>query len=423
MTLASLFTFRTDGAGLFLFALFALLTALTCLYAFPYFGKSPRKGLFFGFTAATLAALLGLCMAGNLLTVYLFFELVTLCSFPLVLCEGTKEARGAALKYLGFSVFGAGLALAGLALLGPDSAAPFATGGTLSADTARMRWAYFLLMLGFGAKAGLLPLSNWLPTAHPAAPAPASALLSGVITKAGIIGMLRTSLELFIPASVRGSLAHTALLVLALVTVFAGSMLALLEQRIKKRLAFSSVSQLGYIVLGLLLYNQAGLSGALMQLVFHALVKTGLFLAAGAMMHETGAVLVSELNGVGRRMPATLSCFTLLSLSLVGIPPMGGFCAKWALLCGARDYGGAMGEAAMLVLLLSALLTAGYLLSIVSRGFFPGEAVASKRRETPRGMLLPLVLLSALALAGGLFSGVLERALAALYAAGFGGVL
>lgn len=410
------FAFRPDGMGLLFLALSAAMFVLSAVFARDYLKKDAHKKRFFAFFWLTLLAIAGLCLAGNLLTFYLFYECMTLLSFPLVLHEGTEKARRAAFTYLGFSVFGAGLALGGLMLVGADAFQTFTAGGVPLPNSPRTTAAYLLIALGFSCKAGLLPMSAWLPTAHPEAPAPASAVLSGVITKAGVLGVIRATFYVFGAARVEGTYAQTVLLVLALATVFAGSMLAYREKLLKKRLAYSSVSQLSYVLTGIALLNPAAMLGALLQVVFHMFAKTGLFLTAGAVIHETGHTRTDELLGVGRRMPVTMTCFTLLSLSLIGIPPLGGFAAKWELAAGALAFGGTAGTLAVVTLLASALLTAGYLLPVTADAFFPGERVGMARREAGANMTAPLVLLSALALLLGAFPGGLTEFLTRLIA-------
>ena len=167
------------------------------------------------------------------------------------------------------------------------------------------------MILGFGAKAGLFPLHAWLPTAHPVAPAPASAVLSGVITKAGVIAIIRVIYYQFGAAFLRGTWMQTALLCTALVTIFMGSSMAYREKILKKRLAFSTVSQVSYILFGLFLMNTTAMTGSLLHVLCHSVVKDGLFLGAGAIIYKTGKTDVRELTGIGKEMPVVLWCLTL----------------------------------------------------------------------------------------------------------------
>ncbi len=394
---------RLDAVGKIFSLLFAVMFLLAGIFGFEYLHE--RLNSYYVFYLLTLSAMLGLCYAGNLLTFYMFYEAMTLLSFPLVLHEGTEESRRAAMKYLGYSLFGAALALFGFFVTaGSTGGAVFTPGGALTGPATPLLLAAALAMIvGFGGKAGMMPLHDWLPTAHPVAPAPASAVLSGVITKGGVLGILRTVYYLFGAEALRGTYVQTTVLILALATVFTGSMLAYKEKVLKKRLAYSTVSQVSYVVFGLLLLQPLGFTGAILQAVFHSVAKVCLFLCAGAFICKTGKTRVEQLCGIGRSMPLPLFCFAVTGLSLVGIPPFAGFVSKWYLALGSLAAFPALGWIGAAVLLVSALLTAGYLLSPVSKGFFPGEEFEYERISCGRCISLPLCALAAAALLLGLF--------------------
>ena len=241
----------------------------------------------------------------------------------------------------------------------------------------------------------------------PVAPAPASALLSGIIAKIGVFAIIRTIFFTVGAQNLAGTWVQTALLSLSLLTVLMGSMMAYREKVFKKRLAYSTVSQISYVLTGLFLFTDAGFEGALWQIVFHAAVKVGLFLCAGAVIFLYGKTNVDELSGIGKKMPVTFTCFTVLSLSLIGIPPTGGFFSKWHLATGALETTtiGAFSWLAPVILLISALLTAGYLLSITIKAFWGKDNTDNiKATKEPKLMIIPLLLLSAFALFGGVFS-------------------
>lgn len=395
--------FSLDGIGRIFSVLFAVMFLLAGIFGFEYLHE--RRESYYFFYLLTLSAMLGLCYAGNLLTFYLFYEAMTLFSFPLVLHEGTEASRRAAMKYLGYSLFGAALALFGFFVVYPaTNEAVFTAGGTLQGGATPLLLAAALAMIiGFGGKAGMIPLHDWLPTAHPEAPAPASAVLSGVITKGGVLGILRTVYFLYGTEALRGTYVQYTVLVLALVTVFTGSMLAYKEKLLKKRLAYSTVSQVSYVVFGLMLMNTAGFAGGILQAIFHSVAKVCLFLCAGAFICKTGKTRVEQLEGIGRSMPLALFCFAVAGLSLIGIPPFAGFVSKWYLAEGSFSAFSATGWIGAAVLLVSALLTAGYLLPPVSHGFFPGEDFEYERIECGNCIRLPLCVLAAAALLLGLF--------------------
>ena len=414
--------FAADGISLFFVLLVSFIWCFVQFHAFGYMVHEGKEAQFFGFFLLTYAALVALAFAKNAVTLYMCFELMTLCSMPLVLHNGTEVSRSAALKYLGYSTLGAALALMGFFLLSLGATSlEFTPGGVaLTGDRGRLLAAAFLIVLGFGAKAGLVPLQMWLTEAHPVAPSPASAVLSGLITKGGVLAIIRSVFFLFGAEFLRGSWVQTAILVLAIVTIFTGSMLALREKLLKKRLAYSTISNVSYVLFGLFTFTAAGFAGALMQVLFHALAKDVLFLCAGSVIFATGRTRVGELKGVGRRMPVTMWCFALAALSLIGIPPMGGYVAKWYLAEGALQGGSVLGTVGVVVLMVSALLTAFYLLPIVADAFFPGRGFPDEGvHEVPRTMLVPVIVFSALAL----LLGFLPLNLAGSFAALAGGLL
>lgn len=423
MTPALSLTFCRDTAGCLFAAIAAFGFLLSGVYAFRYLEDDRREDTFLSFFLLSEGALFAVDFAGNLITMYCCFEAVTLLSMPLVLQDRTEEAIRGALKYLFYSIAGAFLALGCIFLIYrflPDG--EFRPGGTLDPAAAAghetlLRVAVLLGVIGFGAKAGMYPLHGWLPTAHPVAPAPASAVLSGVIAKAGVLTILRLVYYVVGPAFLRGTWVQTVLLVLSLVTVFMGSMMAWRENVLKKRLAYSSVSQISYILTGLFTMTAGSVTGGLLHVIFHACCKICLFLCAGSFIHNLGKHRVDELKGLGKEMPVTLWSFTLAGLALIGIPPACGFVSKWYLAAGALESGlGAFEWVIPTVLLVSALLTAAYLLPVTVRGFFPGKDFVPGKRNPEGGwlMLLPVGLLAALTVLLGIFSAPLTRVFAAL---------
>ena len=374
---------RLDGTGALFSGLASLIWVLVVFFAFEYMEHEKEDARFFGCLIMSLGALTGVAWAGNFVTLYLFFEMMTFFSVPLVFHSRKREALRAGMVYLAYSMLGASIALGGYFFFrqyacGTD----FKAGGVLAEAAGMARgWrpqilllAVFCMAAGFSCKAGLMPLHPWLPIAHPVAPAPASAVLSGLITKAGVVAVIRVVYNMAGPAFLRGTWVQYALLSMAVVTIFTGSMLAYKEKKLKRRLACSSFSQVSYVLLGVFLLSMEGLYGSLLQMVFHALAKNALFLCAGAVICKTGCTRVKELRGMGKRMPAVMVCFALASLSLVGIPPAGGFLAKWHLAVGAmRAEAGVFAWLGPAVLMVSALLTAGYLFPVIVEAFFPGK--------------------------------------------------
>lgn len=405
--------FQVDGVGALLVTITSIVWAAAGIYSFEYMKHEGREQQFFGFYLIVYGVLVALNFSGNLVTLYLFYELMSLASMPLVLHSRTKESIMAALKYLFYSMCGAYCGLFGIFFLYKYcDTLNFVAGGSLNVVLAQenrgiLLLAVFMMILGFGVKAGMLPMHAWLPTAHPVAPSPASAVLSGIIVKAGVLAIIRVIYYVVGAEFIRGTWVQTAWMVLTLLTVFMGSLLAFREKVFKKRLAYSTVSQASYILFGLSVLSDGGFTGALLHTVFHAFIKCTLFLTAGIFIFKCHKTRVEELNGIGKQMPKTLWCYTFAALALIGIPPTSGFVSKWYLAQGALDAGiGVFGWVGPMVLLVSALLTAGYLLPITIKGFFPGndgdEAELKKNLEPSKTMLIPLAILAVLSVVLGL---------------------
>ncbi len=405
--------FRIDELGRLFAAVVIFVWLLAGFHAFGYMKHEREEKRYFSFYLMVFGILHALVFAGNMVTFYLCYELMTLLSFPLILHNRSKEAIMGGLKYLFYSLFGAYLVLFGLFFLNRYAfSLDFLSGSALNlqavaGNEAIMLIAVFSMILGFSVKAGMFPLHAWLPTAHPVAPAPASAVMSGIIVKVGVLGVIRVVYCLIGPDFIRGTWVQTVWMSLALLTVFMGSMLAYREKVLKKRLAYSTVSQASYILFGLSLLQAQALTGALLHVVFHAIIKSCLFLFAGAIIFKTGKTRVEELRGVGKEMPVTLWCYTFAAAALIGIPPASGFISKWHLALGALDTGiPVFSWLGPVVLLVSALLTAGYLLPITIHGFLPGADFSSaglKKKEPGLAMLLPIAMLAVLAIALGMF--------------------
>lgn len=401
-------SFGVDGCTRIFGVLFAFIFLLAGIFSTEYMDHDHAPHLYNGFFLLTGWAMLGLSLSQNLFTYYMCYELMTVLSLPLVIHERTEGAMKAGMKYLGYSLFGASLALFGFFCLGTFcTTTDFVPGGSLNAAAVAEHpgvflFAVFCLLIGFGCKAGIMPLHFWLPTAHPVAPAPASAVLSATITKAGVLGILRVIYYVVGAEALRGTWVQYVMLTLALITVFSGSMLAYKEKLMKRRFAWSTVSQVSYVLFGLFLLTGSGVQAALLQVVFHAVCKTALFLTAGAIIHHTGCTYVSELRGVGREMPLLMACYTLASLSLIGIPPFAGFVSKWQLVTSGMQVFDGFGIAGGIVLLTSAILTAGYLLPITIEGFMKDGTIKAHHKPTWR-MNVPLMILSGALLLLGLF--------------------
>ena len=416
--------FHPDNMGKIFAAVVILVWLIAGFYAFEYMKHEKEEKRFFGFYVMVFGILHGLTFAGNMVTYYLFYELMTLLSVPLILHNRSKEAIMGGLKYLFYSLFGAYMVLFGLFFLNKYAVSlDFIAGGNLDMSAVLgheglMLAVSFAMIIGFSVKAGMFPLHAWLPTAHPVAPAPASAVMSGIIVKMGVLGIIRVAYYLIGADFLRGTWVQTVWLILSLVTVFMGSMLAYREKVFKKRLAYSTVSQASYILFGLALLQPSGLTGSLLHVVFHAIIKSCLFLSAGAIIYKTGKTNVEDLRGIGKEMPVTIWCYTIAGAALVGIPPLSGFISKWYLANGALESGlGVFSWLGPVVLLISALLTAGYLLPISIRGFLPGADFnynELQKKEPKLIMVVPLLILAVLTVLLGVFPGKLTEFISAL---------
>lgn len=408
------------------FALMAsILWILTAFYAFEYMEHEQRTRQFYTFFTLTLAVILGVSYSGNLFTLYAYYELLTLCTLPLVIHAGTEEALASGKKYIIYSFAGASLVVLGMMILyaitGTMTFVPRGIFGALrTVDQQLIRFSYIAMFLGFGVKAALVPFHSWLPNAM-VAPTPVSALLHAVaVVKSGVFSLIRITYFIFGAEVVKEIGAARFLIPFVVVTVVMGSLLALHQDHLKKRLAYSTISQLGYILLGILMLNPNGLLGAMLHMINHAVIKITLFFSVGAITHMTHKKYIHEIRGLGKQMPITLVCFTIASVSLVGIPPTNGFVSKWFLGLGALSAGNWF---YIFILLLSAFLTAAYLFPVTVATFFLSEKreasgenlteIEEKSHEStvekldpPAFMLYPILILTVVVVSIGIFPNV-----------------
>jgi multicomponent Na+:H+ antiporter subunit D len=410
--------FKVDSLGRLFAAVIIIVFLAAGFYSFEYMKHCESIAVekrYYGFYIITFGVLMGLCFSGNMITLYMFYEFMTLASMPLVISEGTREAIMAGLKYLFYSFCGAYMALFGIYFLYKHTTTlDFVAGGSLDlgsfGDGTEFKIflvAVFLMIIGFGVKAGSFPLHAWLPTAHPVAPAPASAFLSGIIVKGGVLAIIRSVYYVVGADNIRGTWVQYTWIILAVITIVMGSSLAFKERILKKRFAYSTVSNLSYILLGLAMLNETAYTGAMLHVVFHAFIKSALFMVAGALIFTTGKNKVNDFVGLGRKMPILFTAYIVVSLGLIGIPPTSGVVSKWYLAIGSLNSGtGALAWIGPVALLVSALLTAGYLLPIAIRGFLKNpedEMMLEQYREPSFLMVAPIVLMAVVTLVLGLY--------------------
>ena len=398
--------FRVDKLGILFSLLASSLWIFTMFFSMEYMTHEKNTKRFFSFFILNLGIIIGIAFSGNLFTMYIFYELLTLATYPLVIHAETEDALYSGKKYLIYSFFGATLILLGMILLySMTNDLNFAANGILGkAGThheTMVMVAYFLMFIGFGVKAALVPFHSWLPSAM-VAPTPVSALLHAVaVVKSGIFAIVRVSYFIFGVDVLRGMKGHIWVNMMVILTIVLGSLMALHQDNLKKRLAYSTISQLGYVLLGIVLLNKNALIGGLFHLVNHAVIKITLFFIVGAIYFTTGKKYIHEIKGIGREMPITMLCFSIASISLIGIPPTNGFASKWFLALGGIAENKIF---FVIILLFSAFLTAGYLLPIIVAAFFQGEErVVVEKKEPPLKILVPIVTLTGIIIFLGLF--------------------
>ncbi len=402
--------FRVDAFGLLFAAGASLLWILTSCYSIGYMRslEEHAQTRYFSCFALALSATVGVAFSANLFTLFLFYEALTLVTYPLVGHAETAEAKAGARKYVIYLLGAAKLFLVAAIILiyNVTGTLEFSHGGILSAaQLARhpvLLFVIFALFLFGFAKNALMPLHSWLPAAM-VAPTPVSALLHAVaVVKTGVFCTLRVFLFVFGPQAMRELGADQLALAAASVTILVASVLALGQGNLKARLAFSTVSQLSYIILGGALLNASGVLGGVAHITNHAVSKITLFLCAGSIYVTTRKTEISQMSGLAKRMPWTMASFSVASLSIVGIPLTSGFVSKWNLALGTVD-----GHSLVLlgVLLVSSLLSAAYLGPVVYKAYFEKESPTNETgREVP-WMVAPLVISAAASLLLGLFPG------------------
>jgi multicomponent Na+:H+ antiporter subunit D len=425
-----------DGMSRVFAGLISFMWPLASLYAFEYMTKEENEPIFFMFYTMTYGITLGIAFSEDIFTMYFFYELLTLVTVPLILHTLTREAVLACRSYLYYSMGGAAFAFIGLAFIISYSAdIDFRYGGVLSkaritGNENVLLLIYVLAFMGFGVKAAIFPVGGWLPKAS-VAPTPVTALLHAVaVVNAGAFANIRLTYYCFGTEFLKGTWARTVVMCVAIMTILYSSTRAVKETHIKRRLAWSTSSNLSYILFGVTIMTPLGLLGALSHFVIHAFMKICSFFCAGAIIHQTtqdnprgggfspGVAFVHELDGLGAKMPGVFFIFTVSAMSLMGVPGLAGFISKWNLATAAVDAGGAGCYAGIAALLISALLTAIYMASMIMRAYFPGKDNGQDSGASSKGgvreckdpnwmMMLPLGIFAFVIVILGLFSGPL----------------
>lgn len=393
-------TFCADGLGMIFAGLVSALWPLATLYAFEYMIKEEHENVFFMFYTMTYGVTLGIALADNILTMYFFYELLTIVTVPLVMHTLSRKAILAGRKYMYYSLGGAAFAFIGMIFViiyGVTS--EFTLGGVLDMakvgdNTNVLLLIYVLAFFGFGVKAAVCPFNSWLPDAG-VAPTPVTALLHAVaVVKSGAFAIFRLTYYCFGADFLRGTWAQYVTMAATMFTIVYGCSRAVKETHLKRRLAYSTISNLSYILFGVTMMSPLGMVAGLSHMLMHAVMKICSFFCAGAIMHQTEREYINEMDGLGYKMPQVYGIFAVSGLALMGVPGLAGFVSKWNLASAAVESGMPLAYGGIVCLLVSAILTAIYMMSFVIRGFFPPKDFdhsANKNIKDPNWkMLLPL---------------------------------
>lgn len=405
---------RFDNAGKIFAGMVSLLWPLALMYSYGYMKHDERRGIYNNFYVMTYGVVLGLCFSENLLTMFIFYEMLTFITLPLIIHPMTSEAKRAGRIYLYYSLSGSSLSLVGMIMmttsLGTNS---FNLAFEMSQSASTLYQIGFVFcFLGFGVKSAIFPLHYWLPTAG-VAPTPTTALLHAVaVVKAGVFALIRITYYLGGASLLQGTWIQYFMMMVASFTILFGSIKALKEQHLKRRFAYSTISNLSYIVLAISFMSRLGLVSAFLHLVIHSITKICLFFCCGEIIENSSAKYVYELNGIGKKMPLTMISFTLASCSITGIPLFAGFVSKYYLIKAGLSLANVFSYIGVGCLIVSALLTAVYSLSIpfvsfVNKPNEKNQQIIDKANENSKEMLAPIITFSLLCLVLGVGSSFL----------------
>jgi proton-translocating NADH-quinone oxidoreductase chain N len=393
---------KVDMLSIFMVSIFLGLGLAATIYSMEYVENSARSPIYYTLLLTMISGMVGIVFSGDLFTLFVFWELMSVSTYALVAFFREKwESVEASLKYLILGAAGSATALLGISLL-------YGLAGTLSfeglatAFTATTNpWLYIasiFIFVGFGVKAAIVPLHTWLPDAHSSAPSTISALLSGIVIGTGIFVIARAFFSAFTSIQQQWL---PIIAVLSFLTMFLGNITALLQTDLKRMLAYSSIAQVGYMLVGIAVGTQTGLTGTFLQFFNHALMKGAAFLCAGAIIYRLGARELKDMVGVGRKMPITVVVFSISLLALIGLPPFNGFISELTLVTSTFQTNLAwLGFG----LILSSVISAGYYLRIILTMIqIPVSEKIEKVKETPLLMLIPIVALAVLIVFFGIY--------------------
>ncbi len=399
-------TLRADPFGVFFAVIASGLWIFTSFYSIGYVrgAHEKKQTRYFASFAICLSATIGIAFSANLLTFIVFYEILTIATYPLVIHKENEEAIKGGRKYLVYTLTAGLLLIAAAAWTYKITGTlDFRAGGLFGVDALSPASAVVLFLLflgGVGVKAGIMPFHSWLPTAM-VAPTPVSALLHAVaVVKSGVFAVFRVVGFVFGPALMAKFGLNTILLVMSGFTILVASFIALRQDNLKKRLAYSTVGHLSYIVMGAAMLTPAALTGGMMHIAFHATMKITLFFVAGAIYVNLHRTEISQLNGIGKVMPWTMGAFTVGAIGLAGIPPVNGFVSKWYLGMGSVEMGSYI---PLIILVISGLLNAAYFFPISYAAFFKKGKDLEGHGEAPAIMVVPIVITATLSLLFGFY--------------------
>ncbi len=365
-----------DAFSAYMMTIFSGISLFILFYSIPSLKKEvtlQAKGWYYTVYLLLVASMFGMVMTNDLFNMYVFIEVTGICACALVIAKDSKEATEAAFKYLLLATIGSGFILFGIGLL-------YAISGHLNITYVVMElegsvgqyphlvWTVLsFFLVGFGIKAALFPFHIWLPDAHSSAPAPSSAALSALVVKVYIIALIKFYYIIFGARLIDYSYIRHIILILAAAAIVGGSIFAYVQLDLKRRLAYSSVAQIGYIFLGIGLGSPLAMTAALLHILNHAVMKSCLFLTAGAIYYQTGKKSVNQLAGIGYKMPVTIAAFTVAAFSMIGIPVFAGFISKWYLALGSVEAGAPI---FIVLIVLSGLLNAMYFLPVIWQAYY-----------------------------------------------------
>ena len=394
--------FRVDSLAIYMILLFSFFAMVITVYALGFYRDKPEGKPFFYFFLLAISGAFGVALSGNMITFFLFFEFMSLMFFPMVAYKPTPEAAAAGLKFFFMTIIsGVAMFWAIMVTYNLTGSTSFGMGGLFSSASPLVFSAFICFIITFGIKSAMVPLHIWMPDAYASAPIPAAALSSAVMLKTGVLGLIRVFHDIFGLSFIQELGWNNILLVLSIISVLYGSICAFAQDDLNKRLAYSGIAQVGYMLLGIALLSPLALVGTVYHIMAHAFMKGCMFLCAGVIFVNTGKTKISEMRGVGLQMPVTMMAFTVAAVSAVGTPPLNVFVSKWHLGLGAYEAGMPL---IIVLLLISSLLNASYYFPISINAFLGCRELQNIERKRLRLQPLRMVPVIILALGAAVFT-------------------